>query len=142
MLYGLIDADERGMWQYHLGENKYNIVSKIEVLTDATNSFYAKYMEMVVFKRFFELEKVKEHLVLLNNRKDAINMSIYDNPAFFDIIKSNFEKYSAKASQIVASLNAKVAGGVSLNKQEADVKEFYEQMLNNMSDIMSAFSAD
>ena len=142
MLYGLIDADERGMWQYHLGENKYNIVSKIEVLTDATNSFYAKYMEMVVSKRFFELEKIKEHLVLLNNRKDAINMSIYDNPAFFDIIKSNFEKYSAKASQIVASFNVKVAGGVPLNKQEADVKEFYEQMLNNMSDIMSAFSAD
>jgi len=142
MLYGLIDADERGMWKYHLGDNSYNIVSKIDILTDMNNSVFAKYMEIAVCNRFYELEKADAHLVLLNNRKNTINLTVFDNPAVFDTIKLNYAKYSEKASQIVESFNNKVLSGNTLTNQELEIKEFYEQMLKDVSDIMSAFSAD
>ena len=62
MLYGLISVDERGLWYYTLGDRNYNIISKLQVTTDNSIAHLSKYMELVIYKRFYELEKINEHL--------------------------------------------------------------------------------
>ena len=142
MLYGLIDADDRGMWRYHLGENIYNIIARLQVTVSTDLAQFAPYMEYVVYRKYFELEQAEGHRVLLKNKVNALNLAIFDSPAILDTLKQNAQKYSAKAQKVIDLMTGKTANGESLTNEETDLLTFYQQMLSDVSNVMMAVSAD
>lgn len=142
MLYGLIDADDRGMWRYHLGENVHNIIARLQVTVSSDLAQFAPYMEFVVCRKFFELEQAEGHRVLLKNKVNALNLSIFDSPAVLDTMKQNAQKYTAKAQKVIDMMTMKQANGESLTNEEVDLQSFYQQMLKDVTEVMMAVSAD
>ena len=142
MLYGLIDADDRGMWRYHLGENIYNIIARLQVTVSSDLSQFAPYMEYVVYRKFFELEQAAGHKQLLKNKVNALNLAIFDSPVILDTMKQNAQKYIAKSNKVIELMTGKVANGENLSNEETELLTFYQQMLNDVRDVMMAVSAD
>lgn len=142
MVYGLIDADERGMWRYHLGENIHNIIARLQVTVSSDLAQFAPYMEYAVYRKFFELEQIAGHKQLLKNKVNALNLAIFDSPVILDTLKQNAQKYTAKANKVIEMMTTKVANGESLSNEETDLLTFYQQMLSDVNDIMLAVSAD
>ncbi len=139
MLYGLIDANDRGVWNYHLGERECAIISKLEVSTGAMSAMLP-YMEMVVADTFFKLEKSTEHMILLKERVQAINMAILSGNYDMSLLKDRYAKFEESANSILVKFKAKLAMGDKLNATEQEVKAFYEQMLVDMAAVISTLS--
>lgn len=142
MLYGLVYPGDRGMWNYRLGERVFPIISKLEIASSATMSMYKDYMEKAVCEAFYNLDKAREHVILLEDRKNLVNKNIYNNPSDYDMLQANYAKYSERAQQIVDTFKCKVSMGDTLTNEEIEIMEFYQQMLKDMGDIISVFSAD
>lgn len=142
MLYGLVDADERGMWRYHLGENVHNIIARLQVTVSTDLAQFAPYMEYVVYRKYFELEQAEGHRVLLKNKVNALNLAIFDNPTILDTLKQNAQKYTVKAQKVIDMMTGKTANGESLTNEENELLTFYQQMLSDINNVMMAVSAD
>ncbi len=141
MVYGLIDANDKGVWQYHLGENNYRITSRSDVSSGEQPQMTA-YMEMVVAGAFYRVCEIIEgqHLVLLKNRIKTINRQIEDDEFDIQILRANSEKYIAKATEIIEKFDVKYQSGVSLNSEEQEIKAFYEAFAANIKALIANFT--
>lgn len=142
LMYGLVYPGERGMWNYRLGDRVFPIISKLEVATSNDLAAYKDYMELAVCQAFYKLEKAREHMKLLEDRKNALNKSVYTNPADYDMLQENFNKYAEKANQVVQNFKDRLSMGYTLTNEEQEIMEFYAQMEKDMRDIFSVFSAE
>ena len=143
MLYGLIDGDEMGRWNIHMGDKTVLITAKGYVSggqQPGVDPAYRDYMEMAVATCFGMMPKHDEYRASLNRIVKAKMDDIYAGRGM-EALKASFEKYTSRASEIVEKLNEKETFGGSLTLIEAKVKEFYKQMISAMQTCLSAFSA-
>jgi hypothetical protein len=139
LLYGLIDVNERGVWNYHLGEREFKIISKLEVSTGSMSSM-VNYMEMAAYKIFNGLEKKNEHMILMKDRVQSLNASIIEGTFDIALLNDAFAKYKTKADEILNKFKLKVAMGDKLSLDEQAIKSFYETLIGYMQTVISTFS--